>query len=121
MTHFTNSGSGKKRVSFAAPYPGQIIPIDMIGHGGTLLCQKDAFLCAAKGTKVSIAFTKRLGAGFFGGEGFILQKQDEWPQCTIPLDNSIRMFVKTQNAYRKCRLPGKGGLDDLEHRNAEKS
>ncbi len=74
MTHFTNNGTGKRRVAFAAPYPGQIIPINMAEHGGTLLCQKDAFLCAAFGTKVSIAFTKRLGAGFFGGEGFILQK-----------------------------------------------
>jgi uncharacterized protein (TIGR00266 family) len=74
MTHFTNTGSGKKRAAFAAPYPGKIIPIDMAQHGGTLLCQKDAFLCAAKGTRVSIAFTQRLGAGFFGGEGFILQK-----------------------------------------------
>jgi len=74
LTHFTNSGTGKQRVSFAAPYPGQIIPIDMANHGGSFLCQKDAFLCAAKGTKVSIAFTRRLGSGFFGGEGFILQK-----------------------------------------------
>ena len=74
LTHFTNTGSGKKRVAFAAPYPGQIIPINLNQHGGMLFCQKDAFLCAAKGTKVSIAFTKRLGAGFFGGEGFILQK-----------------------------------------------
>lgn len=74
MTHFTNSGSGKKRVSFSAPYPGQIKAIDLAKNGGKFLCQKDAFLCAAKGTKVSIAFTKRLGAGFFGGEGFILQK-----------------------------------------------
>jgi len=74
MTHFTNTGSGKKRAAFAAPYPGKILPIDMAQHGGTLLCQKDAFLCAAKGTQVSIAFTQRLGAGFFGGEGFILQK-----------------------------------------------
>ncbi len=74
MTHFTNSGSGKKRVSFAAPYPGQIIPIDMKKHNGTLFCQKDAFLCAAKGMNISIAFTKKLGTGFFGGEGFILQK-----------------------------------------------
>jgi uncharacterized protein (TIGR00266 family) len=74
MTHFTNSGAGKRRVAFAAPYPGQIIPVNMAEHGGTLLCQKDAFLCAAFGTRVSIAFTKRLGAGFFGGEGFILQK-----------------------------------------------
>jgi uncharacterized protein (TIGR00266 family) len=74
LTHFTNNGSDKQRVSFAAPYPGQIIPIDMAKHGGSFLCQKDAFLCAAKGTTVSIAFTKRLGTGFFGGEGFILQK-----------------------------------------------
>jgi len=74
MTHFTNSGSGKQRVAFAAPYPGQIVPIDMAQIGGTLLCQKDAFLCAAMGTRVSIAFTQKLGSGFFGGEGFILQK-----------------------------------------------
>ena len=74
LTHFTNVGSGKKEVSFAAPYPGKIIPVDLDTYGGTLLCQKDAFLCAAKGTEVSIAFTKRLGTGFFGGEGFILQK-----------------------------------------------
>ncbi len=74
MTHFTNTDSGKKEVSFAAPYPGKIIPIDLSEIGGEILCQKDAFLCAAKGTEVSIAFTKRLGAGFFGGEGFILQR-----------------------------------------------
>lgn len=74
MTHFTNKGIGKKRVAFAAPYPGKIIPVNMAELGGELLCQKDAFLCAALGTKISIAFTKKLGAGFFGGEGFILQK-----------------------------------------------
>ena len=75
LTHFSNTvGSGKKRVAFAAPYPGQIVPINMAEIGGTFVCQKDAFLCAALGTAVSIAFTKRLGAGFFGGEGFILQK-----------------------------------------------
>ena len=74
MTHFTHRGSGKKRVAFAAPYPGKIIPVDLSGLGGDLICQKDAFLCAAMGTKVSIAFNRRLGAGFFGGEGFILQK-----------------------------------------------
>ncbi len=74
MTHFTNEAIGKKQVSFAAPYPGTIIPIHMNEIGGTILCQKDAFLCAAKGTAVSIAFTKKLGSGFFGGEGFILQK-----------------------------------------------
>ncbi len=74
MTHFTNAGHGKKRVAFAAPYPGKIIPLDMATIGGELICQKDAFLCAAYGTSVDIAFQKRLGTGFFGGEGFILQR-----------------------------------------------
>jgi uncharacterized protein (TIGR00266 family) len=74
LTHFTNIGNGKKEVAFAAPYPGSIIPIDLKEVNGEILCQKDAFLCAAMGTNVSIAFNKRIGAGFFGGEGFILQK-----------------------------------------------
>ncbi len=74
LTHFTNTGFGKKHVAFSAPYPGTIIPIDLINHNGRLIVQKDAFLCAAMGTKVSITFNRRLGAGFFGGEGFILQK-----------------------------------------------
>lgn len=73
MTHFTNTSNDKRRVAFAAPYPGHIIPIDLGQMGGELTCQKDAFLCAALGTELSIAFSKRLGAGFFGGEGFILQ------------------------------------------------
>jgi len=74
MTHFTNRGYSKKRVAFAAPYPGKIIPIDMSKIGEELICQKDSFLCAALGTEIGIAFNKRLGAGFFGGEGFILQR-----------------------------------------------
>ena len=74
LTHFTNVGSGKKRVSFAAPYPGKIIPLNLADFGGEIVCQKDAFLCAALGTEVTITFNKRIGAGFFGGEGFILQK-----------------------------------------------
>lgn len=74
LTHFTNRGQGKKRVSFAAPYPGKIVPMDMAELGGELICQKDAFLCAAFGTRTDIAFQKRLGVGFFGGEGFILQR-----------------------------------------------
>lgn len=74
MTHFTNTGSGKRRVAFAGPYPGKIIAINMAKVRGELICQKDAFLCAAYGTELGIAFTKRLGAGFFGGEGFILQR-----------------------------------------------
>jgi uncharacterized protein (TIGR00266 family) len=75
MTHFTNSGSGKKKIAFAAPYTGKIIPLNMATMaGGTILCQKNSFLCAAFGTKLDIAFNKKLGAGLFGGEGFILQK-----------------------------------------------
>ena len=74
LTHFTNTALGKKRIAFAAPHPGKIIPVDMAKVNGELYCQKDAFLCAAYGTKVGIALTKRLGTGFFGGEGFILQK-----------------------------------------------
>ena len=74
ITHFTNQGAGKQHVAFAAPYPGKIIALDLDTVGGEMLCQKDAFLCAAKGTEVSIAFNKRFGAGLFGGEGFILQK-----------------------------------------------
>ena len=74
MTHFSNEGNKKRRVAFAAPYPGTIIALDMAQQGGQILCQKDAFLAAARGTKIDIAFNRKLGAGFFGGEGFILQK-----------------------------------------------
>jgi len=74
MTHFTHHGSGKSHVAFAAPYPGSIIPVDLSTVGGELLCQKDAFLCAALGTKLDIAFSRRIGVGLFGGEGFILEK-----------------------------------------------
>jgi uncharacterized protein (TIGR00266 family) len=73
MTHFTNSGQGKKRVAFASPYPGKILAIDLAKIGGSMTCQKDAFLCAALGTEIGIAFQRKLGAGVFGGEGFILQ------------------------------------------------
>ena len=69
----THGGSGKSRVGFAAPYPGTVVPIDLAEVGGRITCQKDSFLCAARGTKVSITFNRRLGAGLFGGEGFILQ------------------------------------------------
>lgn len=74
MTVFLNAGSGKKQVSFASPYPGKIVPIDLTEYGGKFICQKDAFLCAAKGVSVGIEFSKRLGRGLFGGEGFIMQK-----------------------------------------------
>lgn len=74
MTMFTNERSGKKHVSFASPYPGKIIPMDLSEQGGKIICQKDAFLAAAKGVSVGIDFQRKLGTGFFGGEGFIMQK-----------------------------------------------
>jgi uncharacterized protein (TIGR00266 family) len=74
MTAFTNVSSGKRRVSFAAPYAGKIIPLDLSSMGGKIVCQKDAFLCAAKGVSVGIEFQRKLGTGLFGGEGFIMQK-----------------------------------------------
>ena len=74
MTTFTNRGTGKDHVYFAAPYPGKIIPIDLSQFGGEFICQKDAFLAAAKGVQIGIALQKRLGVGFFGGEGFIMQR-----------------------------------------------
>lgn len=73
-TVYVNQGSSKRKVAFAAPYPGKILPLDLSQHGGTLICQKDAFLCAAKGVALGIAFQKKLGTGFFGGEGFIMEK-----------------------------------------------
>jgi uncharacterized protein (TIGR00266 family) len=74
MTIFINKREGKKKVAFASPYPGKIIPMDLKELGGQIICQKDAFLCAAKGVSVGIAFQRRLGVGLFGGEGFIMQK-----------------------------------------------
>lgn len=74
MTHFSNQDPNRRTVAFAAPYPGSIISIDLADIGGGVTCQKDAFLCAALGTKIDITFSKRLGSGFFGGEGFILER-----------------------------------------------
>ena len=74
MTVFLNRGVGKKRVAFGAPYPGKIIPVKLSEIGGELIAQKDSFLCAAKGVSVGIAFNKKIGAGFFGGEGFIMER-----------------------------------------------
>lgn len=74
MTLFSNGGALKEKVAFASPYPGKIIPVDLRAYNGKIICQKDAFLCAARGVSVGIDFKRKLGAGFFGGEGFILQK-----------------------------------------------
>lgn len=96
VTHFTNRGQGKKSVAFAAPYPGKIIPFDLAALGGQVTCQKDAFLCAALGTRVTIAFAKRLGTGLFGGEGFILQK----------LEGDGRAFVHAGGTIVERKLNG---------------
>lgn len=96
MTHFTNTGMGKQHVAFAAPYPGKIVPVELSQVNGELFCQKDAFLCAALGTEITIAFTKRLGTGFFGGEGFILQK----------LRGDGRVFIHVGGTVVKKELHG---------------
>jgi uncharacterized protein (TIGR00266 family) len=74
ISNFVNEGSGKQHVGFSAPFPGKIVALDLAKQGGEFICQKHAFLCAAAGTEIEVAFTRRLGAGLFGGEGFILQR-----------------------------------------------
>ena len=83
MTTFTNMGQGKKKVSFASPYPGKIIPLDLQEMGGKIVAQKDSFLCAAKGVTVGIEFQRKLGTGLFGGEGFIMQKLEGDGMCFV--------------------------------------
>ncbi|UTW02004.1 TIGR00266 family protein [Amphritea atlantica] len=89
MTHFSNNGGQKRKVAFAAPYPGMVVPVDMSQIGERLYCQKDAFLCAALGTRLSVAFSRKLGAGFFGGEGFILQKLEGDGMAFIQAGGSV--------------------------------
>lgn len=74
LTAYTNMAYGKRHITFAAPYPGKVIPFDLFQYGGKIICQKEAFLCAAKGVSVGIEFQKKIGVGLFGGEGFIMQK-----------------------------------------------
>jgi len=92
MTIFTNTGPGKQHVAFAAPYAGKIIPMDLASLGGTLICQKDSFLCAAKGVSISIAFQKRIGVGLFGGEGFIMQKLEGDGLCFVHAGGTMHQF-----------------------------
>ena len=96
MTHFTNHGDGKRRIAFAAPFPGQIVALEMKDLGGSFVCQKDAFLAAALGTKVTIALQRKLGTGFFGGEGFVLQK----------LEGDGRAFIHAGGTVVKKVLQG---------------
>jgi uncharacterized protein (TIGR00266 family) len=92
MTVFTNQGQGKQRVAFGAPYPGKIIPMDLKALGGHLVCQKDSFLCAARGVAIGIAFQKKLGVGLFGGEGFIMQKLEGDGLCFVHAGGTIHHF-----------------------------
>jgi uncharacterized protein (TIGR00266 family) len=92
MTIFSNMGQGKQRVAFAAPFAGKIVPMDLASLGGTLICQKDSFLCAAKGVSISIAFQKRIGVGLFGGEGFIMQKLEGDGLCFMHGGGTIHQF-----------------------------
>ena len=92
MTVFTNQGQGKQKVAFGAPYPGKIIPMDLRTLGGHLICQKDAFLCAARGVSIGIAFQKKLGVGIFGGEGFIMQKLEGDGLCFVHAGGTIHHF-----------------------------
>ncbi len=102
MTHFTNNASERRCVAFAAPYPGKIMPIDLSVCGGEFFCQKDAFLCAAKGTNIEIAFNRKLTTGLFGGEGFILQK----------LAGSGKAFIHVGGTIVKKELDGEKMLVD---------
>ena len=89
MTTFTNQGAGKQQVSFAAPYPGKILAMDLKQLGGTLICQKDSFLCAARGISIGIAFQRRIGVGLFGGEGFIMQKLEGDGLCFVHAGGTV--------------------------------
>jgi len=96
MTVFTNSGSGRAKVAFAAPYAGHILPMDLRALGGALVCQKDSFLCAARGVSISIAFQKRLGVGLFGGEGFIMQRLEGDGLCFVHAGGTVHALELAQ-------------------------
>ena len=118
MTHFTNNGAGKRRVAFSAPYPGSIVPLELGQFHGSILCQKDAFLCAAKGTRLSIAFSKRFGAGLFGGEGFILQKLEGDGRAFLHAGGTVvtkKLEGETLRVDTGCIVAFSEGLDyDIE-------
>jgi uncharacterized protein (TIGR00266 family) len=95
MTVFTNTGSGKQQVAFAAPYAGRIVPMDLSTLGGSLICQKDSFLCAARGVSIGIAFQRKIGVGLFGGEGFIMQRLDGDGLCFVHAGGTIHSLELT--------------------------
>jgi uncharacterized protein (TIGR00266 family) len=89
MTVFSNMGTGKQQIAFAAPYAGHIVPMDLASLGGALICQKDSFLCAARGVSIGIAFQRKIGVGLFGGEGFIMQKLEGDGLCFVHAGGTI--------------------------------
>tara|TARA_R110001592_G_scaffold363221_3_gene681695 strand:+ start:85198 stop:86004 length:807 start_codon:yes stop_codon:yes gene_type:complete len=97
MTAFTHLGQGKRKVAFASPYPGKIVPLNLSELNGKIVCQKDAFLCAAKGVSIGIEFQKKLGVGLFGGEGFIMQKLE---------GDGMAFLHAGGNIVEKILLPG---------------
>ncbi len=115
MTAFTNEGNGKKHVAFASPYPGKIIPMDLSELSGRLICQKDAFLAAAKGVSIGIEFQKKIGAGFFGGEGFIMQKLEGDGMAFIHAGGTMHKRVlnpgETIRVDTGCLVAMTGGVD----------
>ena len=115
MTVFTNGGTGKEHVAFAAPYPGKILAMDLSQLGGELICQKDSFLCAAKGVSVGIAFQRKIGVGLFGGEGFIMQRLEGDGLCFVhaggtvhPLDLSPGQTLRVDTGCLVALQPSVG-------------
>jgi uncharacterized protein (TIGR00266 family) len=114
LTHFSNESNSEQHVAFAGPYPGQIVPVDLSELEGDLLCQRDAFLCAARGTEISVAFTKKFGAGFFGGEGFVLQKLSGDGQVFIHAGGTVvehRLEGQKVRVDTGCLVAFESGID----------
>ena len=114
MTHFSNSGSGKNHVAFSAPFPGSVVAVNMAEEGEQLLCQKDSFLAAALGTKVDIAFNKRIGSGLFGGEGFVLQRLEGDGMAFVHAGGTvIRKQLNNEKLYLDtgCLVAFSAGID----------
>ncbi len=114
MTHFTNVSKGKRHVAFAGPYPGHIVPVDLSTVENVIFCQKDAFLCAALGTRIDIAFTKRFGTGLFGGEGFILERLEGDGMAFIHAGGAVvqkELSGETLRVDTGCLVAFTGGID----------
>ncbi len=118
MTHFSNTVPGKKHVAFSAPYPGSIIAVDLAQHQQQITCQKDAFLAAALGTSVDITFNRKLGTGFFGGEGFILEKLSGDGMAFLHAGGTVterRLVNETLRIDTGCLVAFSGNIDyDIE-------